>query len=82
MLELLRERSATSYKKLEEQQKQLEKVVYASRVSGEKLRNNVISERQQQQKLVSERRERQRTVVRLEKDLAMTPTTLQKLEQD
>lgn len=82
LLELLRERSATSYKKLEEQQKQLEKVVYASRVSGEKLRNNVSSERQQQQKLVSERRERQRTVVRLEKDLAMKATTLKKLEQD
>ena len=82
LLELLRKRSEASYKKLEEQQKQLAKIVYQSRVSGEKLRDNVSSERQQQQKLVSERRERQRTVVRLEKDLALKATTLKKLEQD
>lgn len=82
LLDLLRKKSESSYKKLEQQQKQLAQVVYQSRVSGEKLRDNVNSERQQQQKLVSERRERQRTVVRLEKDLAVKATTLKKLEQD
>lgn len=82
LLELLRKRSEESYKKLHEQQIELAKIVHESRVSGEKLRNNVKEERSQQQRLNNERRNRQRMVVRLEKDLAVKATSLKKLRQD
>ncbi len=82
MLDLLAQKSAESYRKLEKQKAELATVVKESRISGEQLRKTVSSERQQQSKLDSERRQRQETVVRLEKELAVKAKSLKKLQQD
>lgn len=82
LLKLLAQKSTESIKRLEQQQKSLNRVVGQSQRTQERIKKVQEQEQKEQIRLSKERRERQRMVVKLDKELSTKALTLKRLKQD